>query len=76
MMAGKSTTSTPTAYMPTPGSTLASSAILINATRMPSSMTSYIDHGCMCSPQRSASPTQCGAGGRRAAVRTASMNRM
>ena len=37
---------------------------------------SIIDHGCMESAQRSISPTQCGAGGRRAAMRTVSMNRV
>ena len=44
MIAGKSTISAPTAYMPMPASTVASSAILMSATRMPSIITSSIDH--------------------------------
>ena len=48
-----------------PASTVASSAILINATRMPSSMTSSIDHTWKWPTQRSISPPQNGAGERR-----------
>src|SRR5215831_4312905 len=46
-MAVRNTTRAPTAYMPMPGSTRASSAILISAMRMPRIITSTIDHGCM-----------------------------
>ena len=76
MIAAKSTTRVPIAYIPMPGSTVASSAILISATRMPSSITSFIDQGRMAWAPRSISPTHCGAGGRRTARRTVSMNRM
>ena len=76
MIAAKSTTSAPTAYIAGPGTTEASSAILISATRMPRIITSFIDHGSMACPHRSISPTQCGAGGRLTASRTVSMNRM
>src|SRR4249920_161378 len=67
MIAANRTISPPTAYKPMPGSTVASSAILIRATRMPSIITSLIDQGCMECAQRNISPTQCGAGGRLAA---------
>ncbi len=43
-IAGISSINAPTAYMPMPASTVASSAILTSATRMPSIMTSSIDH--------------------------------
>ena len=59
-----------------PGVTEASSAIFTSATRMPSIITSLIDHGFMKSAQRSSSPTHGGAGGRLAASRTVSMNAM
>ena len=72
-MAGNSTTRPPIAYIPMPASTVASSAILIRATRMPRIITSFIDHGCMWWLQRIISPTQSGAGGRRIAASTVSM---
>jgi hypothetical protein len=75
MIAGKSSTSAPTAYIPTPASTVASSAILISATRMPSSITSFIDQGRIDSAQRNISPTQCGAGGRLTASNTVNRKR-
>jgi hypothetical protein len=59
-----------------PGDTEASSAIFTRATRMPSIITSLIDHGFMTSAQRSSSPTHKGAGGRLAARSTMSMNAM
>src|SRR5882724_2958936 len=76
MMAGRRTTSRPTAYIPIPGDTVASSAIFTSATRMPSIITSLIDQGFMTSAQRSSSPTHKGAGGRLAARSTVSMNAM
>src|SRR5262245_5127335 len=75
-IAASRTIITPTAYIPTPGSTVANSAILISATRMPRIMTSLIDHGCTDVAQGSSLPTQRGAGGRRPAIRIASMNPM
>ena len=71
---GMSTISAKTAYMPIPASTVASSAILISATRMPSIITSSIDHISKWWAQRSISPTQCGGGVRRAAISRISMN--
>src|SRR5215813_12529487 len=71
-IAVRSTTRTATAYIPMPGSTRASSAILIKAMRMPRIITSTIDHGCMKAAQRSSSPTHLGAGGRRTASSTVS----
>src|SRR5438552_15616160 len=68
-IAARRTTSAPTAYIPIPTPTDASSAILIKATRMPRIITSPIDQGCIELPQRSSSPTQCGAGGRLTAIR-------
>ena len=56
MIAGINSTAAPKAYMPMPGSTVASCAILVNATRMPSITTSSIDHTCRCPIQRSISP--------------------
>src|SRR4030095_4178734 len=41
MIAAKSTTTAPIAYMPIPASTVARSAILIRATRMPRIITSF-----------------------------------
>ena len=76
IIAAKSTTSAPIAYSAIPGSTVASSAILIRATRMPRIITSFIDQGLMACPQRSISPTHCGAGGRLTARSTVSINRM
>jgi len=76
MIAANRKISAPTAYMPMPGSTVASSAILISATRIPSIITSLIDQGCMDSAQRSISPTQCGAGGRLTPIKTVSMKNM
>src|SRR5258705_10089475 len=76
MMAGSRITRRPTAYIPVPGVTVASSAIFTRATRMPSIITSPIDHGFMKSAQRSNSATQWGAGGRRTARSTVSMNAM
>src|SRR5262249_37613939 len=75
-IAVSSTTSAPTAYMPMPGSTRASSAILISAMRMPRIITSTMDHGCMKEAQRSSSPTHLGAGGRRTASSTVSRKTM
>src|SRR5215831_2762667 len=75
-IAVRSTTRTATAYIPMPGSTRASSAILINAMRMPRIITSTIDHGCMKAAQRSSSPTHLGAGGRRTASSTVSRKTM
>src|SRR5215467_12532079 len=75
-MAAKKTTSAPTAYIPMPGSTRASSAILISATRMPRIITSTMDHGCMKAAQRSSLPTHLGAGGRRTASSTVSRKTM
>src|SRR5208282_5500578 len=72
-IAGMRSTSPPTAYMPIPGSTVASSAILISATSMPSNMTSSIDHVLKCSTQRSISLIQNGAGERRDASSRVSM---
>jgi hypothetical protein len=69
-IAGNSSINTPTANMPMPASTLARSAILISATRMPSIITSVIAQGRERSAQRSMSPTQLGAGGRRTASST------
>src|SRR5262245_3867479 len=74
MIAVRSGTSPPTAYIPMPGSTVASSAILISATRMPRIITSFIDQGCMAAAQRSISPTHWGGVGRLAASKTVSMN--
>src|SRR5215831_5582825 len=75
-IAVRSTTRAPTAYIPMPGSTRASSAILISAIRMPRIITSTMDHGCMKEAQRSNSPTHLGAGGRRTASRTVSRKTM
>ena len=75
-MAASNTTSRPTAYIPMPGTTVASCAILMSATRMPSSITSLIDQGSTSVAMRSSWPTQRGAGGRFAASSTASMNAM
>src|SRR5262245_20184837 len=75
-IAVSSTISAPTAYMPIPASTVASSAILISATRMPRIITSIMDQGRAAFPQRSSSPTHAGAGGRLTARRTVSMSRM
>src|SRR5499433_265451 len=75
-MAVRNTTRAPTAYMPMPGSTRDSSAILISAMRMPRIITSTIDHGCMKEAQRSSSPTHLGAGGRRTASSTVNRNTM
>src|SRR5215470_7657516 len=75
-IAVRSTTRAPTAYIPMPGSTRASSAILIRAMRMPRIITSTMDHGCMKEAQRSSSPTHLGAGGRRTASSTVSMKTM
>ena len=46
------------------GSLSASCAILVSATRMPSSSTSFIDHGRRRSARRMKSPIHAGAGGR------------
>src|SRR5262249_4014952 len=51
--AARSTIRPPNAYIPMPGSTVASWAILMSATRMPRIITSVIDHGCTDSTQRS-----------------------
>src|SRR5215813_10935976 len=75
-IAVRSTTSAPTAYIPMPGSTRASSAILINAMRMPKIITSTMDHGCMKAAQRRSSPIHRGAGGRRTASSTVSRKTM
>src|SRR5215467_7086554 len=75
-IAVRSTTRAPTAYIPMPGSTRASSAILIRAIRMPRIITSTMDHGCMKEAQRSSSPTHLGAGGRRTASSTVSRKTM
>src|SRR5215469_16904916 len=75
-IAVRSTTSAPTAYIPMPGSTRASSAILIRAMRMPRIITSTMDHGCMKAAQRRSSPTHLRAGGRRTASRTVSRKTM
>src|SRR5947209_19495427 len=75
-MAASNTTSTPNAYIPTPGTTVASCAIFTSATRIPSSMTSFIDHGCTLEAARISTPTHRGAGGRRDAESTTSMNAM
>ncbi len=76
MIAAKSITSAPIAYIPMPGVTVASSAILMRATRMPSSITSFIDQGRIAWAPRSISPIHLGAGGRRTATRIVIMNRM
>src|SRR5215472_5272208 len=75
-IAVRSTTRAPTAYIAMPGSTRASSAILISAMRMPRIITSTMDHGCMKAAQRSSPPTHLGAGGRRTASSTVSMKTM
>src|SRR5262252_6098124 len=75
-IAVRSTTRAPTAYIPMPGSTRASSAILISAMRMPRIITSTMDHGCMKAAQRSSPPTHLGAGGRRTASSTVSRKTM
>ena len=64
----------PNAYMPMPGSTVASSAIFTSATRMPSITTSSIDQTSRCASQRSISPAQRGIGERRAASSSVIMN--
>ena len=74
MTAESSAMNAPAAYMPMPGRTVASSAILTSATRMPSIITSVIDQGCIQWAERSISPTQRGAGGRRTAISTTSRN--
>src|SRR5215470_4511243 len=72
--AASKNTKAPAAYIPMPGITVASCAILNSATKMPSIITSVIDHGSMKCAERSISPTQCGAGGRRTAMSTTSRN--
>src|ERR1019366_7809344 len=73
-MAGISRITAPNAYIPIPGSTVASSAILTNATRMPSITTSSIDHTCRCPTQRNISAAHGGTEGSRTAINNTNMN--
>ena len=75
-IAATSSTRTPNAYTPVPGVTTARSAILVSATRMPSSITSGIAQGRIKAAQRARSPTQCGALARREASSAVKTNAM